>query len=184
MSRLNRDANYIYVVDGETVWERLRVIRGFLEDRRLAYEINKLSEEKVNLLDKDSYDYREYLLRKPQQDKIMQECLEEIVFLEEFEHKLTVEAEKTRIPGKSDDEMYEINFFDEMKVRLMKEAQSELISIGQISPTTMKSLLRCKPALEGCVELGMLNNEIFKQINIPLLGTRMDQFLLESPKKE
>ena len=170
MSRLNRNANYIYVVDGETVWERLRVIRGFLEDRRIAYAVNKLNERKNEALDKASFEYQEYLILKPQHDKIMKECEEEIVFLEDFEAKLAVEAEKSRIPGKTDDEMYELNFFDEMRIRLVKEAQSEMISVGHITPQTMKSLLRHKPALESCVQLGMLSEAILPQAAVPQLG--------------
>lgn len=179
MSRMNRNASYIYVVDGETVWERLRVIRGFLEERKIVYAVNKLGQEAHNV-DKTSREYKEALIRKPQHDKLMQECLEEIAFLEDFESKLALEAESTRIPGKSDDEMYELNFFTEMKLRLVKDAQAELISVGHISPAVMKSLLRCKPALEDCVQLGYLSTEIFGQISDPLLGPRMDQLLLKS----
>ena len=180
MSRLNRNANYIYVVDGETVWERLRVIRTFLEDRRNALAINELNQEKIDKLDKDSFEYREYLITKPQQDKILDECREEIKFLEDFEAKLAAEAEKQRIPGKTDDEMYELNFFEEMRVRLVKDAQSEMISIGQISPQRMKALLSHKPALEPCVQLGMLAKEILPQANLPQLGMDIGVLLLES----
>lgn len=180
MSRLNRNANYIYVVDGETVWERLRVIRTFLEERKTALAINELNQEKLDRLDKTSFEYREYLILKPQQDKLLEECLEEIKFLEDFEAKLAVEAEKQRIPGKTDDEMYELNFFEEMRVRLVKDAQSEMISMGQILPQTMKALLRHKPALESCVQLGMLAKEVLSQASLPQLGMDIGVLLLES----
>lgn len=181
MSRLNRNASYIHVVDGETVWERLRVIRCFLVERRQALAVTELSIERQEAMDKSSFEYREALIMRPQLLDLTQECREEIKFLENFEARLAEEAEKTRIPGKSDDEMYEANFFEEMRVRLVKDAQSEMFAHGSITAQTMKSLLRHQPALHSCIALGYLRPEIEAaalaalpgnaQLAIPLLET-------------
>lgn len=160
MSRMNRDANYVYVVDGETIWERLRVIRTFLVDRSQALQIANLELERQNQLDHDSFAYKEAMVMRPQHLKLIEECEKEIEFLKKFEARLAEEAEKTRIPGKTDDEMYELNFFEEMRLRLVRDAQAEIWSQGSITPSTMKSLLRHRPALEGCVALGFMGPEV------------------------
>lgn len=160
MSRMNRNANYVHVVDGETIWERLRVIRNFLIDRRQALQLAKLDLERQDSLDQTSFAYKEAVIMRPQQLELIQECESEIEFLEKFEARLAQEAEKSRIPGKTDDEMYELNFFEEMRLRLVKEAQAEMFAHGSITAQTMKQLLRHKPALESCVALGFLTENI------------------------
>ena len=45
MSQMNRNAAYVYDVDGLTVWEKLRVIRGFLLDRQTELKLSKLKHE-------------------------------------------------------------------------------------------------------------------------------------------
>ena len=46
MSRINHNASYIFDVEGETVWEKLRVIRDMLDDRKRTYEISLIKFEK------------------------------------------------------------------------------------------------------------------------------------------
>ena len=46
MSRVNHNAQYIYDLEGETVWEKLRVIRNQLSQRKLAYKLAELNKEK------------------------------------------------------------------------------------------------------------------------------------------
>lgn len=157
MSRVNRNANYIFDIDGETVWERLRVIRNFLQDRRLALQIAELNNEKAEALSKESFEYREYMIMKPQQDEIIQDCKDEIFFLEEFEARLIEEAEKVRLPNTTDREMYELNFALEHKIKLVKKAQSEFLSMGRLPPDTIISLGRNKEAAKACVTLGILS---------------------------
>jgi S-adenosylmethionine:diacylglycerol 3-amino-3-carboxypropyl transferase len=183
MSRLNREASYVYDIDGETVWERLRVIRNFLEERRQALAVAQLGEEKREALDKDSFEYREAMIFKLQSEKLIQECKDEIKFLEDFESRLMVEAEKTRITGKTDDEMYEINYFNEVRVRVVREAQAELLSTGHIATVTMARLLRNKAAMEDCVALGLLLPEVLPQVNIQLPGQTLAVALLENKEE-
>ena len=41
MSQQNHNASYLFEIDGLTTWERLRVVRNFLEDR--AWNLNNTS---------------------------------------------------------------------------------------------------------------------------------------------
>ena len=167
MSRVNHNANYIYDVDGETVWEKLRVIRGLLDDRKRAYQFALLESE--NTYEVDSKEYKKFLINKDFHADLLQDCVNEIKFLETFESFLTDEAEKTRIPGKTDDEMYEINFFHEMEVRLVRKAQAQIMTRGALDEELMLRLMKNKPALNLCIEQGLITNQVADIIDTPLL---------------
>jgi len=82
--------------------------------------------------------------------------LREIAFLKELEAKLAVDAEKTRIVGKSDDEMYEINFYEELIQQQLLTVQSEVLTIGRVSAETMKSLIKNPAAMKRVIERGLI----------------------------
>jgi len=186
MSRGTHNANYLYDVDGETVWEKLRVIRSFLHERELALALNELdmqeNAEKMKKVDQNSVKYKKYILRKPGIEALMKETLSEINFLKQFEAYLSEEAEKTRIPGKTDEEMYEINYFDELKIRLVRRAQMQFVSTGCVDPDTLLRIAKNKPALELAIGTGLLTESVLGLIdtlpmlehNIPLLENKND----------
>jgi hypothetical protein len=89
MSRVNHNANYIFDVEGETVWEKLRCIRSMLDERKRAYELALLKQEQLeDELDKNNkYKYKEYLINKDFQLSLIEDCKNEIEFLEKFERK-------------------------------------------------------------------------------------------------
>lgn len=157
MAQVNHNANYLYTIDGITLWERLRVIRGFLNDRKKALSLAILSKEK-NEVD-DSFESKERKILSEDLDDNIEDCQNEINFLTEIENKLSVEAEKTRIPGKSDKEMYEINYFEELIQIHILQAQSELMAHGHVSSDTMKTLIRNPNSLDRVISLGLLSKE-------------------------
>ena len=162
----------MYDVDGETVWEKLRVIRGMLEDRQRAYAIALLTKEESEKRfekDKESFEYRKWLIEKDFNDSLIQDCANEIKFLEAFESFLAAEAEKTRIPGKTDDEMYEINFFHEMEVRLVRRAQAQIMTRGVLDEELTLRLMKNRGALNLCIEQGLLSDKMTEVIDTPLL---------------
>lgn len=163
MSQLNHNAAYVYEVDGLTVWEKLRNIRNFLGDRQRALAISKLklADQNKKMADKpeDDIDRLEFEIERPHQEDIIDDCEREIKFLIEFERRLAAEAEKTRIPGKSDKDMYEINFYDEQANRILLRAYSEMTSCQQISPSTIESLIRNPKALELAKNTNLINKD-------------------------
>jgi hypothetical protein len=171
MSRVNHNANYIFDVDGETVWEKLRTIRGMLGDRRRAYELALLKQEQAEaeLDETNTYKYREYLINKDFQLSLIEDCKNEVEFLEKFEIYLTQEAEKTRIAGKTDDEMYELNFFEELKTRLVRKAQAQIISTGRIQEDTLLRLMKNNDALDTCIQQGLLTGDVKNVLDTNLL---------------
>jgi hypothetical protein len=172
MARVNHNANYLYDVDGETVWEKLRTIRGMLNERRMSYKISFLNyeeNEKKYQEDTSSFEYKKWLINKEFQKELLIDCNNEIQFLETFESFLAKEAEKTRILGKTDDEMYEINFFHEMEVRLVRRAQAQIISNGRLSDELVMRLMKNKNALNICIQLGFITDKVVELVEHKLL---------------
>lgn len=164
MSQLNRNYNYLSEVDGITVWERLRVIRNFLSDRKQALAISELSlETKKDFA--SEYEEKEWQIRKPYTLKLIDDCKREIAFLETLEEKLRHLAEKERIPGKTDEEMYEINYINEKKEILLLEVKSEIASFGKVTSSTMKTLLKNPLILQYIVDQGFLNDTVLKLVS-------------------
>ena len=172
MARMNRNAQYIYEVDGETIWEKLRVIRGMLQSRKNALAIANLSRlDFLSRTDTDTIAYKKDLVGIPDLENNIKDCENEIEFLTEFESYLTAEAEKTRIPGKTDDEMYEINFYLELQTRLVRRAQAQIVSLGRIEVETLQRILKNPGALKVCIDTGLLTDEVFKLTDEKLLPT-------------
>jgi len=171
MARVNHNVNYLFDVEGETVWEKLRVIRGMLVERQLALKMSDLNKEEFDKKEHDhsSFEYKKYLIHKDFNEGLVQDLKNEIKFLEEFTAYLEQEAEKTRIPGKTDDEMYEINYFEEMRVRLVRRAQAQVIAGGRIQDDLMLRLMKNKSALNTCIKQGLLTSDVIAVIDTPLL---------------
>ena len=164
MSQMNRNVAYVYDVDGLTVWEKLRVIRGFLLDRQTELKLSKLKHENTKkemlVLDENNFDRVEFFIREPFTLDIIDDCAREVKFLEEYEKQLATVAEMTRIEGKSDKDMYELNYLEEKVQRLVLKTQAEVYTHGVASPDTMQELLKCRPALQRVAEHQLINGDL------------------------
>lgn len=206
MSQVNHNWSYITEVDGNTVWERLRIIRNFLTERRKALALAELNQK--NIEDKlQRYDVRidrlvtqlnehlaqdesghdqnwifdmEEKIHQMRHDReqlvietsdlpdLTQDCRDEVFFLETFEARLMEEAEKERIPGKSDREMYELNFPKESRTRLFKKATAELVSGGRLTPDTIHYLRKDTKVLD------MLGAVAITQVGVDEKGNQVE----------
>jgi hypothetical protein len=171
ISPVNHNASYLFEVDGLTVWERLRSVRNFLSDRRKALKISEYSVKKyerdiakLGNSDEDQDTRFEMELHKDDTYQAVDVCRREVEFLEQFEKELMELAEQQRIAGKTDDEMYELNYYNEIVARNVRKAHTEVITSGLISPNTMDMLLRCPPALKLVCEQNILNYDNIKQL--------------------
>lgn len=173
---MNRNAAYLYEVDGLTVWERLRVIRGFLKDRKQALALAELAQEEFehnkSTMDLKSFTFRRLEIEHNGTIELIQDTKDEIKFLTELEEKLAAEAELTRVDGKSDREMYELNFFNEKIERNLLQARAEIVATGHIRPETMKILLREPEALSKAIQLQLLPEQAENYIQPPLLENK------------
>lgn len=158
-SRQNSNFAYINLINGETVWERLRNVRNFLEGRiaakagfkaqelrrealeakiEEALETNLKSavlEAKVNLI--------EFMAHQAAQQDGYNQLLEEIEFLTKYEVELSQAAEQYRIEGKTDHEMYQLNMPYEVYLRNIKKIQAEKTALTMgISQATAEEAMR------------------------------------------
>lgn len=135
---------------------KLKLIELELDEVRMNMsEVGEIS----NILRKEIELEEEYLEIKFSHDEavilnsshkeLTQDCRDEINFLLKFEAKLAEEAEKTRIPGKLDREMYEINFPHEARIRLENRATAEIASSGTLSTDTIHYLRKDKAVLDS-----------------------------------
>lgn len=166
MSQVNHNYDYITTVDGFTVWERLRVIRNFLNERRKALKLAYLHKDRFEATKSsmDEWDLKEAEILNEGNDDLIKDCEDEIAFLDKFEYALALEAEKTRIDGMSDREMYELNYPLEKKERVIHKFKSEVLSFGQVTPDTMLTVMRDPLILNSLVDLKLINSEFVASI--------------------
>jgi hypothetical protein len=181
MSQVNHNYDYVYSVDGFTPWERLRVIRNFLNDRRKALRIARLGQEKFEATKAtmDEWERREAEIMNEDQESLIQDCVDEIEFLEKFEAELVVLAEAERIEGKTDREMYELNYAKEARARMAFQANSEVLTIGSVTPETMRAVLRDPQAVQLLLAQGVINPDA-----LPLFERATPQLTLVDSKEQ
>lgn len=159
MSQLNHNISYITEIDGETPWERLRIVRNFLKDRKLALDLAYLAHERAEE-EKETWNKwqrREHELNLPQSKELIADTEREINFLVELEANLTTLAEQSRIPGKTDEEMYELNYVQEIALKHIRLALTEKASMGYVTPSTLRSLIRNPLCTQRALDLGLVN---------------------------
>jgi hypothetical protein len=172
-SNLNSEFNYKYQVIGSTPWEKLKTLQGFLVGRKRAAVLEKCADLKY----KAKLEEYKHLLTVPALPHILlnleAEILEleshledqkhafelnraEIKILENLIAQLYVVCEKTRIPGYTDDQMFEANANLEFTVTVGRELQSEIIALGRPSPAKLLNAMSNPQTLEMLKSVGLI----------------------------
>jgi len=176
-SKFNTEFNYRYQVVGETPWERIKTLKGFLEGRvraaaheevgKLKYQskVAKLNylknggegleheilELKAEIMELESFDATTNDAYKLTQD--------EIKILKKLLDELYVIAEPTRIKGYTDEQMFEANAANEFTVAIGKEIQAEMIANGRPSPAKIRNAMSNPYTWNALKEIGMIPKE-------------------------
>jgi hypothetical protein len=176
-SKFNTEFNYRYQVIGETPWEKIKTLQGFLEGRVRAAALEEISslknqakvaklkhlqnggqgleheilELKAEILEAESFKKTEEDAFKLNQD--------EIKMLKKLLDELYVIAEPTRIKGYTDEQMYELNATNEFTVALGKEIQAEMIANGRPSPAKIRNAMRNPQTWNALKAVGMIPEE-------------------------
>ena len=154
--KLNSEFNYRYQVIGETPWEKIKTLKGFLEGRVRAAALEKVADlkhqalvleiehliridalphvilvKKAELLEAESH--------LPAQTEAFQLNREEIEMLKRLLAELYEIAE--RIPGYTDEQMFEANAANEFTVTIGKDIQAEIIANGRPSPAKLRNAM-------------------------------------------
>ena len=198
-SNLNSEFNYKYQVIGSTPWEKLKTLQGFLVGRKRAAVLEKCADLKY----KAKLEEYKHLLTVPALPHILlnleAEILEleshlndqkhafelnraEIKILEKLIADLYVVCEKTRIPGYTDDQMFEANANLEFTVTVGRELQSEIIALGRPSPAKLLNAMSNPQTLEMLKSVGLVpEGTVLLEDETVLLALKNKQNLLEKP---
>jgi len=176
-SKFNSEFNYRYQVIGDTPWEKIKTLQGFLEGRIRAAaleEVGKLKNQaKVaklkhlqnggNGLEHEILELKAEILEAKSHEATTKEAFElnkkEIEILKGLLDELYVIAEPTRIPGYSDEEMWEANQANEFTVSIGREIQAEMIANGRPSPAKLKNAMSNPHTWNALKKIGLVPKE-------------------------
>ncbi len=175
-TKLNSEFNYRYLVIGETPWEKIKTLKGFLEGRIRAAALEKVAElkfqaklEELQYLKKSGgllhvilnlqAEIIELESHMPAQAEAFLLNKEEIEIIKRVLKDTYEMAEPTRIAGYTDEQMFEANAMNEYTTLLCREIQSEIIANGRPSPAKLKNAMACPQTFEAVKLLGLMPKE-------------------------
>ena len=193
--KINTEFNYRYQVIGNTPWERIKTLKGFLEGRIRAQaleEVGKLKYQaklaKLNYLknggeglEHEILELKADIIETESHEETLKEAYEltkdEIKILKKLLKELYDMAEPTRIKGHTDEQMFEANAANEFTVAIGKEIQAEMIANGRPSPAKIGNAMSNPYTWNALKEVGMIPKEakiltgkINPQLKIELKG--------------
>ncbi|CAB5228750.1 hypothetical protein UFOVP1545_23 [uncultured Caudovirales phage] len=172
-SKLNSEFNYRYQVLGNTPWEKIKILKGFLEGRVRAVALEEVSHLKHEAKVAELEYLKAINAPKHEQLKLQAELVETashmVVIDEAYElnrqeiktlNELLAEcyeiAEPTRIPGYSDEQMFEANAANEFTVSTLREMQSEIVAMGQPLAATVLHVMSNPHTLSAAIQSGLI----------------------------
>ena len=193
--KFNTEFNYRYQVIGDTPWERIKTLKGFLEGRIRAQaleEVGKLKYQaklsKLNYLknggeglEHEILELKAEIIELESHQGSLEEAFEltqeEIKILKKLLKELYVLAEPTRIKGYTDEEMFEANAANEFTVNMGREIQSEMIANGRPSAARIRNAMSNPHTWNALKQIGLipkktkiLEGNINPQLKIELKG--------------
>jgi len=176
-SKFNSEFNYRYQVIGDTPWEKIKTLQGFLEGRVRAAALEEVSllknQAKIaklkhlqnggNGLEHEILELKAEILEAKSHQETEKEAFElnkkEIEILKGLLDELYVIAEPTRIPGYTDEEMWEANAANEFTVNIGREIQAEMIANGRPSPAKLKNAMSNPYTWNALKKIGLVPKE-------------------------
>jgi len=176
-SKFNSEFNYRYQVIGDTPWEKIKTLQGFLEGRVRAAALEEVGDLKNqakvsklkhlqnggNGLEHEILELKAEILEAKSFKVTEKEAFElntkEIEILKGLLDELYVIAEPTRIPGYSDEEMWEANQANEFTVSIGREIQAEMIANGRPSPAKLKNAMSNPHTWNALKKIGLVPQE-------------------------
>ena len=193
--KLNTEFNYRYQVIGDTPWERIKTLKGFLEGRIRAQaleEVGKLKHQaklsKLNYLknggeglEHEILELKAEIIEAESQHGSIKEAFEltrdEIKILKKLLKELYAIAEPTRIKGYTDEQMFEANAANEFTVNMGREIQSEMIANGRPSAARIRNAMSNPHTWNALKQVGLipkqtkiLEGNVNPQLKIELKG--------------
>jgi hypothetical protein len=175
-AKLNTEFNYRYQVIGETVWEKIKTLKGFLEGRRRAAVLQQVSELRYRAKLEEIENLKannalSHLILMAQADLVEIESIratekeaydlnnQEIEILERLLDEYYQIAEPTRILGYSDEQMFEANAANEFTAVIGKEIYAEIIATGRPSPAKLRNAMSNPVTWNALQQIGLIPKE-------------------------
>jgi hypothetical protein len=180
-SNLNSEFNYRYQVIGNTPWEKLKTLQGFLVGRNRAAVLEEVAALKYQakleeLKHLKTVPALPHIILNLQAEIIELEShlddqkhafdlnRKEIKILEKIMAEIYAEVEPTRLKHEdgtpyTDDEMFEANANYEFTVMVGREIQSEIIAMGRPSPAKLLNAMSNPQTLESLKMIGLVPKE-------------------------
>ena len=193
--KLNTEFNYRYQVIGDTPWEKIKTLKGFLEGRIRAQALEEVSRlkhqaklSKLNHLKNGGEGLEHEILELKAEiieleshqgslDEAFELTKDEIKILKKLLKELYVMAEPTRIKGYTDEQMFEANAANEFTVNIGREIQAEMIANGRPSPAKLRNAMSNPHTWNALKQIGLipkktkiLEGNINPQLKIELKG--------------
>jgi len=175
--KFNSEFNYRYQVAGNTPWERIKTLKGFLEGRIRALALEEVGKLKYQAklaklkhlknggkgLEHEILELKAEILEVESHEETLKEAYEltrdEIKILKKLLKELYAIAEPTRIKGYTDEQMFEANAANEFTVSIGKEIQAEMIANGRPSPAKIGNAMSNPYTWNALKEIGMIPKE-------------------------
>ena len=172
--KFNTEFNYRYQVIGDTPWERIKTLKGFLEGRLRALaleEVGKLKHQaklsKLNHLknggeglEHEILELKAEILEADSHKETLKEAFEltkdEIKILKKLLKELYDMAEPTRIEGHTDEQIFEANAANEFTVNMGREIQSEMIANGRPSAARIRNAMSNPYTWNALKQVGLI----------------------------
>ena len=175
--RLNTEFNYRYLTEGETLWAKIKNLKGFLEGRKRAEALEAINAKrhqskkiKAEWLREQNREWEALELEADieEAESTMDSAKQaytlnkkEIITLEKLLSELYTQAEPTRLKhadGKpyDDDDMFEANAEKEFIVCLAKEIQADIIATGRPSQAHARHALASPNTLKALQGAGLI----------------------------
>ena len=176
-SKFNSEFNYRYQVIGDTPWEKIKTVHGFLEGRVRAAALEEVgnlkNQAKIsklkhlqnggNGLEHEILELKAEILEAKSHEATTKEAFElntkEIEIIKKLLKELYVIAEPTRIKGYSDEEMWEANQANEFTVNIGREIQAEMIANGRPSPAKLRNAMSNPHTWNALKGIGLIPKE-------------------------
>ena len=188
-SKLNSEFNYRYQVLGNTPWEKIKILKGFLEGRIRAVALEEVGHLKHAAKVAELEHLKATDAPKHEQLNLQAELIElnshMVIVDEAYElnrkeieilNRLLAEcydiAEPTRIPGYSDEDMFEANAANEFTVSTLREMQSEIVAMGQPLAATVLHVMSNPHTLSAAIQAGLIPMQSLPLVveNAPVYG--------------
>ena len=172
--KFNTEFNYRYQVIGNTPWERIKTLKGFLEGRIRAQALEEVDKLKIqaklsklkhlqnsgNGLEHEILELKAEIIEAESHHVTLKEAFEltkdEIKILKKLLKELYVLAEPTRIKGYTDEQMFEANAANEFTVDIGREIQAEMIANGRPSAAKLRNAMSNPHTWNALKQIGLI----------------------------